>query len=188
MSVELGLIPLRELPVGAELHRIHRADRDPWFFDEGVNGRFNPVGRSGWGASYWAESPLGAWVEVFRTRIRLVDADLSSRVLTTLRLAEAASVADLSVRAALRAGVAADLVHGADYEAAQQVADGLVGQADGVRWRLRHDLEQELIGVALFGEPTGPRPAHDLKAVPLAAALCESAGREFGYEVLPKLV
>lgn len=186
MSFDVSRLPTRTLTPGTTLQRIHRATNDPWYFDSSDRGRFNPVGRSGWGACYWAESQLGAFVEVFRTRLRLVESDISDRVLTTLTVADSMEVADLTTRMGLAAGVAADLVHGADYGPAQHLASQIVGRHGGVQWRVRHDLEQALVGVALFGRP-GHVPNDKLLTQPLPEALQEDASRNFGYEVLPAL-
>ncbi|MBA2637426.1 MAG: RES domain-containing protein [Solirubrobacterales bacterium] len=142
--------------------------------------------RADWGACYWAEDPLGAFVEVFRTRLLLTDDDIDARELTTITIGEPLELADLTKRAALAAGVTADLVHGADYTGVQMLASDVVELRQGVRWRVRHDLEQELIGVALFGRlGTDASFARDEHAEPISPELQEQAGRAFGYEVLP---
>lgn len=188
MTVDVGRLPTTTLRAGTMLHRIHRSHNDPWYFDASVDGRFNPVSRRGWGACYWAEDPLGAFVEVFRTRLLLSENDVATRRLATIILHEPIELADLTTRAALAAGVTGDLVHSANYTEAQALASDLVGLLQGVRWRVRHDLEQELLGVALLGPiGTGAPLAGDEQAEAIPPALQELAGRAFGYEVLPTI-
>jgi hypothetical protein len=133
------------------MYRIHRAVSDAWFFSSGA-GRFDPVGVAGRGASYWAEDALGAWVETFRTRMLLPERELDDRRLSVATLQVDVVVCDLTVRRALVAGVTVALTAGGDYSAAQSLADGLQGECPAVRWRLRHDLRQRLIGIAWFGD------------------------------------
>lgn len=184
MKLDLSRLPTVELAGGTQLYRIHRASNGAWHFDETSDGRFNPVG-SGLGASYWAEAPLGAFVEVFRTRMRLTEDDIQLRCLTEATLVTPVKVADLTARAALAAGFATEVTHGADYEPAQGIAGQLVGAVGGVRWRLRHDLAQQLIGVALFGS-AGDRPGQAReRSAEISLGLQDQAAHEFGYEVLP---
>lgn len=184
MTLDLRRLPTIELAKGTQLYRIHRVGNGAWYFDNSSDGRFNPVG-SGLGASYWAEAPLGAFVEVFRTRMRLTEADIRLRCLTEATLKAPVKTADLTARAALAAGFATEVTHGADYGPAQQIAGQLVRLVGGVRWRLRHDLAQELVGVALFGN-AGDRPRYAREqSSEISLDLQDLAAQEFGYEVLP---
>jgi hypothetical protein len=174
--------------VGTRLYRIHRAVNDAWFFSSGA-GRFDPVGVTGRGASYWAEGALGAWVETFRTRMLLPERELDERRLSVATLQEDVVVCDLTVRRALAAGVTVALTAGGDYSAAQALADRLQGEYPAVGWRLRHDLRQRMIGIAWFGD-VEPRastraalPPTDTSEIP--EDLVSDACRLFGYEVLP---
>lgn len=186
MTVDVARLPRRTLKTGTTLHRIHRADRGPWFFDRSPHGRFNPTGTPDRGACYWAEKPIGAWIEAFRTMLTLTEEDLAGRVLSTMTLKSNLVVSDLTVKRALAAGVTASITAGADYAAPQALADALQGVTDGVRWRLRHDLTQRLVGVALF-EPEGaaspglPPPSTE----PIPENVVDEARRIFGYRVLP---
>jgi hypothetical protein len=175
------------LRAGTRLYRIHRAVNDAWFFSSA--GRFDPIGVTGRGASYWAEDALGAWVETFRTRMLLPERDLDERRLSIATLREDVIVCDLTVRRALAAGVTVALTAGGDYSAAQALADGLQGEDPAVRWRLRHDLRQRIIGIAWFGdvEPGASTraalPPTDTSEIP--EDLVSDACRLFRYEVLP---
>jgi hypothetical protein len=190
VTVEIARLPRKTLKAQTKLYRIHRLDRGPWFFDDSPLGRFNPVGAPGRGACYWAEDPLGAWVESFRTAIILGTEDVECRRLSTITLTDKIVVRDLSARRALAAGVTGAITSGADYTASQQLAGALQGLSPGIRWRTRHDLGQKLIAVAVFG-PAGPASRATLAGLPKAdtrgipAELVTRAGRAFGYEVLP---
>ncbi len=188
MTIDLARLPMRTLKAGTVLHRIHR--QAPWFFDASPDGRFNPTGRSRRGACYWAERPLGAFVEAFRTVMTLTEADVKARSLSTIVLEHELVVANLTVKRALAAGVTVEITAGADYAAPQQLASDLQGTVDGIRYRVRHDLSQQLIAVAWFGRSGRPKRTALPKlptgqAQPVPDALVEEAQRLFGYEVLP---
>jgi hypothetical protein len=189
VTLDPARLPRKTLRAGSRLYRIHRARNGPWFFSCGP-GRFDPTGVAGRGARYWAEDELGAWIEAFRTRMLLAESELAQRRLSIATLSADTVVSDLTVRRALRAGVTAAISTGADYRESQALADALQGKRAGVRWRLRHDLRQELVGVAWFG---GQGPAASTAVVDLPptqtreipAELIADACRAFGYEVLP---
>lgn len=104
----------------------------------------------------------------------LLEDDVRLRAITTMVVAEPLEGVDLTDRRALAAGVTAALTAGADYVESHDLAGRAHAVAAGVRWRLRHDLAQELIGVGLFG-PIGPRSdAH------FAGTITEPIGRKSG--------
>lgn len=188
--VDVGRLPRKTLKAGTPLYRIHQAHLGAWFFASSTGGRFNPTGSPGRGACYWAENPLGAWLECFRTVLTLSTDDITARALSTITLNEDMVVRDLTVKRALAAGITAAIATSDDYTSPQALADALQGFADAVRWRLRHDLSQRLIGIAWFGDagsvlpgttPNLPRPV--TKSIP--EELVEEACRLFGYRVLP---
>src|SRR5918992_5010989 len=147
VTVDAARLPRKTLKAGMNLYRIHRTSRAPWFFDGSGRGRFDPSGTPGRGACYWAEDPLGAWVEVFRTRMILTQDDIEARRLSVLTLNDGLRISDLTSRQALAAGVTTALTSGADYGPAHELADAVQGIEAGLCWRLRHDLEQQLIGI-----------------------------------------
>ena len=199
------------MKAGTQLYRIHRSSNGPWYFDGSGDGRLDPAGTPGRGACYWAEDPLGAWVEVFRTRMILTPDDVSERRLTELTLDADKRLPDLTTRQALRAGVTAAVTAGADYTDSLALADSLQGVRgwsgrreepgasrlpdqpqgvqEGIRWRLRHDREQVLIGVALFGDEgaaTRRRRKHlpPSRTRPIPISLVNRAANGYCYEVL----
>jgi RES domain-containing protein len=181
-------LPRRTLRPGTKLYRIHRNTFGPWFFDGSGAGRFDPVGTDGCGACYWSEQPLGAWIEVFRARRLIPATEIASRCLATVELLDPLVVVDLTTRRALAAGVTAATTAGHDYSEAQAIADGMQVARAGIRWRLRHDLRQILIGVAIFGPEQGSRGPKGFSKVrdeAIPTELADEACRLFGYEVLP---
>lgn len=187
--IEVARLPRIKLQAGTQLYRIHRRSYGPWYFDGSGDGRFDPAGTPGRGCCYWAEDPLGAWVEVFRTRMVLTPDDLSERRLTGLTLVADMRLPDLTNRRALRAGVTAAVTAGADYTESHALADAIQGVDVGIRWRLRHDLKQLLVGVALFDDE-GPATRRSRKHLPptrtkpIPVSLVKAATAAFGYELL----
>ncbi len=187
MTVDISRLPRRTLRAGTRLYRVHRGP--PWYFDSSVNGRFNPTQAPGRGTCYLADKPIGAFIESFRTIRTLTEADIEARVLSTIVLREDLVVANLAVKRALSAGVTAALTSGADYEEPQQLAFELQGEVDGIRYRARHDLTQQLISIAWFGagdrtsDPTAGLPVPETEVIP--HAVLEEAERLFGYVILP---
>ena len=96
-----------------------------------------------------AEAPLGAWIESFRTLMTWKVEDVVARALSTIRLRDALVVCDLTVKHALAAGATVAIPGGDDYREPQALADALQGQTDGVRYRVRHDLSGEMVGICV---------------------------------------
>lgn len=188
MTIDIGRLPRRTLRAGTRLYRVHR--RAPWYFDASAHGRFNPTGVAGRGACYWAEAPLGAFIEAFRTMRTLTDADIRARSLSTIELDADLIVANLAVKKALQAGVTAALTSGADYSESRRLASELQGRLDAIRYRARHDLSAQLIAIAWIG-PEGDQTADRTSGLPVPVvgpippAVIADAQRLFGYLVLP---
>jgi hypothetical protein len=190
-AIDVARLPRKTLKPGTKLFRIHRAGQGPWFFASDARGRFNPTGTPGRGACYWAEAPLGAWIESFRAMMTWTTTDVAARALSTITLREDLVVRDLTVKRALAAGVTVAITGGADYRRPQALADALQGKADGIRYRVSHDLSGRHIAVAWFGE-AGTPSRRVLRALPRATTveipelLADAAQREFGYLILPQ--
>jgi RES domain len=138
------------------------------------------------GAVYFAEDPLGAWVEVFRKQMLIAEAELAERTLFTVVLGRDVRLADLTSRRALGFGVTASLGADQDYGPSQRFAtEALAAGFEGIRYLVRHDPAQKLFGIAIFGEPGtgGDWPAGSDEPLPLA--LLAEAQRAFGYRVVP---
>ncbi|MCP9490079.1 MAG: RES family NAD+ phosphorylase [Solirubrobacteraceae bacterium MAG38_C4-C5] len=185
--MKLDRFPRRTLRGDRIIHRIHDADRSPWWFSADGSGRFDPVG-TGMGACYLAERPLGAWVEVFRKTMLLPEAEVRHRSLLSVQLGRDVGLADLTSRRALGFGVTASLGADQDYEPSQTFAVRALEKGfAGVRYLIRHDPAQKLLGITLFGEAG----AAESEAWPIGSEqprspeLIAEAHRRFGYRVLP---
>jgi hypothetical protein len=170
--------------------RIHRKGRSPWWFSNDGSGRFDPVGVAHMGACYLAADELGAFVEAFRTPTTIAEDDIEARRLSVVELGRELTLADLCSRRALRYNVTAELGAAGDYGASHQFAvEALEAGFDGVRWWVRHDPAQTLVGVALFGpagEPGASRRWPVPTPVELGARLLRRARHHFGYQVVPR--
>jgi hypothetical protein len=186
LNLAIARLPVTELEAGQRLYRIHRSHNGPWFFSGSGDGRFDPATPDR-GACYLSTSELGAWVETFRTAMIIAECDVHARSLATVTLDTTYRCADLTRRQALAAGATGSMSSGADYRPSHALADDLQGTLDGVLWRVRHDLEQKLVGVALFG-PEGeqnPNRWPPVKSDPIEPDLIRRAEDEFGYRVMP---
>jgi RES domain len=186
--VSLKGFPRRTLRGDRTIYRIHKSPTTPWWFSSAGDRRFDPVGTS-MGACYLAEAPLGAWVEVFRKRQLLPEAEIAHRSLLTVTLRRDLRLADITSRRALSFGITASLGANEQYDDSQTFAvQALEDGFDGVRYLVRHDPAQKLYGLALFSQAGAPDPADprwpaDSAAIP--DALVSDAERLFSYRVLP---
>jgi hypothetical protein len=192
--VTLERFPRRTLRADHEIYRIHRFRRPSgntrWWFSFDGTGRFDPVG-TGKGTCYFAERPLGAWVEVYRRQMLLAEAAVSDRWLMSVRVGRDLRLADLTSRRALQFGVTASLGANEQYDASQAfAADALGAGFAGIRYLVRHDPAQKLYGIALFGE-AGEQPDNDQGEAsildhPISHELIAEARQRFGYRVVPR--
>ncbi len=185
--MRLKSFPRRTLRGDRTIYRVRRAGRDPWWFSSDGTGRFDPVS-TGFGACYFAERDLGAFIEVFRRQMLLAEAEITARSLLSVALQRDVRLADLSSRRALAFGVTASLGANEDYTASQAFAIAAVeARFGGVRYLLRHDPAQQLYGVALFADlaaaPATRWPSGASGALP--DDLVAEAYTAFGYRVLP---
>jgi hypothetical protein len=182
--------PRRTWRAGQPLWRIHRAENGAGYFSSDTKGRFNPVGVEGLGACYFAQEPLGAFVEVYRTSLELDEADVDARRLACVEFDRDLRLADLCSRRIREFDLTAEIGAGGDYERSQALASELAAAGyPGVRYLLRHDPKQDLVGIAVFG-PAGA-PSEDAAELPtpvsgeLDEQLLDEARRKFRYRVLP---
>jgi hypothetical protein len=192
--VTLERFPQRTLRADREIYRIHRFQRisgnTGWWFSFDGTGRFDPVG-TGKGSCYFAERPLGAWVEVYRRQMLLAEAAVLDRWLMTVRVGRDLRLADLTSRRALGFGVTASLGANERYDASQAfAADALHAGFAGIRYLVRHDPAQRLYGIALFGEAGEQMENEVVEAsildYPIPGELVAEARRRFGYRVVPR--
>lgn len=147
---------------GRALFRIHGSRFGPWYFRSDGLFRFDLIDRPGWGTCYFAEDPLGAFVEVLQgfRNVSLPRAELQARALYRYAVEHTLVLADVTQQAAGRFGLDISISGGspAGYDASQSFArDAFDAGFAGIRYRVRHDLEQKLTGIALFG-PDGAQP------------------------------
>ena len=182
----LARFPRRTLRGDAELYRIHRRDRGPWWFSSDGAGRFNPIG-TGLGACYLAARPLGAWVEVFRRQMQLSERAVGDRALFTVTLGTDLRLADLTSRRGIQFGVTASIGADEDYTGSQEFGARAVEACAGIRYFVRHDPAQKLYGIALFAEPAdsaGPAEAIGADA-PIPPEMVDEVQARFGYRIVP---
>jgi len=150
---ELTGFPQHLLGKGSELHRIHRAELNPWFFSSGPLWRFNPCEIRGLGACYLGEKPVTGVLETFKG-IQVVDeAELRVRAHFSARLDRQLRLADCCAPAAARFGVNGEIHTTPDYERPQEWASALARAGfAGIRYLCRSDPGMQLIGYALFDD------------------------------------
>jgi hypothetical protein len=137
-----------------------------------------------------AAAPLGAWIEVFRKRMLLAEAEVEARSLQAVPLGRALRLADVTSRRALEFGITASIGANEDYTESQRfAAQALTAGYDGVRYFVRHDPAQRIYGIAVFG-PAGQVEERDplwpSVSGPIPDALVREAHELFGYRVLPE--
>jgi RES domain len=152
------------LSLSGTLYRIHRSDHDPLYLSNTGAGRFDlPAPR---GTLYTAETPVGAFLEVFRGRL-IPSAEVAARTLTTLtRTGTPLALADCTSPGARAFGVTAAVHSTPDYELTQRWAFAFAeAEFDGIYYLLSHDPSAEEHGVALFADvsswPQGSTPIPD---------------------------
>ena len=181
---ELQGFPAYSLSLLTPYYRIHQPSRGPWNFS-GRKGRFDlphPLG-----TCHLAETPTGAFIEVFRFANPIPEDEISKRRLSTLVLPDASlPVADCTEGRARGFGVTAELHSTPDYGLPREwaVAFRQAGFA-GVRHRLSHDPEQQEIGIALFGRVTDTSSFAVANTEPIPPAVIADARTRFGLIVLP---
>lgn len=180
---DLAGFPSVRLRRDAELFRIHRADRSPWWFSDDGSGRFDLEGDQG--TCYLARTPLGAFVEVFR-RVNLVgEPMIAARRLARLSPPQGGRLADCTDPVARRYGVTAAIHSQPEYALTRAWARALAAAGFvGVRYLLSHDPAQAEVGTALFG-PAGEQDHPIADDGPIPTATIAEARLRFGLAVLP---
>ena len=165
-----------------QFFRIHHRDRAPWWFSNDGSGRFDLSG--GDGTCYLAETPVGAFIEVFRDPV-IAEAEVDARLLANLSTRKRSTVADCTVTGARRFGITAAIHTQPNYELARAWAQAFAHAGfDGIRYRVSHDPSQRELGVALFGparEQDWPVRADE----EIGDDVIEEAQARFGLVVAP---
>jgi RES domain len=165
------------------LYRIHRTDVGPWWFSSDGSGRFDL--HDGRGSCYLADTPLGAFIEVFRVATVIPEAEVEARSLSSLVPPARARLADCTVRAARRFGITGAINTQPDYTVPQAWAEAFAAAGfGGIRYRLGHDPAQRELGVVLFGN-AGEQSFPVRRTEPIPPNVIETARQKFGLVVAP---
>jgi hypothetical protein len=165
--------------------RIHRADRQACFYSSDGSGRFDlapPLG-----TCYFGDDPLASFVEVFREAAVVAESLVVTKALSLLQSSHERRLADVAHARSRRFGITGEIHATTDYDLTQAWAAAFRQAGfDGIRYRVRHDPAQDLIGLALFG----PAGVHDdefitVETSPIPPSLAAAAWDQFGIMVLP---
>lgn len=184
---DLEGFPVRRVGPDQVLARIHRADREAGFYSSDGSGRFDLS--SPRGTCYLGDEPLASFVEVFREARVVAEALVTAKALSLFRVQQTITLADVAHPRSRRFGVTGEIHTTTAYETTQAWATAFDrANFDGVRYRVRHDPAQDLVGVALFGmagEDSGKPELVTVKTSPISAELVATAELRFGIVVLP---
>jgi hypothetical protein len=165
------------------LYRIHRTDIGPWWFSSDGSGRFDL--RDECGSCYLADTPVGAFIEVFRVATVIPEAEVEARSLSSLVPPSRTRLADCTVSAARKFGITGAIHTQPDYTAPQAWAEALAAAGfGGIRYRLSHDPAQRELGVVLFGT-AGEQSFPVRRTEPIPTDVIETARQKFGLVVAP---
>jgi hypothetical protein len=155
----LHRFPARILPAGAEVHRIHLADRSAWYFNATDASRFTPRTIAGLGACHLAERPVAGLLETFKGLTVVDEEDVLRRRHFRAALRKQLRLADCCVPGAGRHGVNGEIHTTTDYEITQAWASAFASAGfAGIRYLCRSDPGMSLVGYALFDEAGEPPP------------------------------
>jgi hypothetical protein len=177
------------LSVSEQLYRIHRSDHEPLYLSNTGESRFDlPAPR---GTLYTAQTPVGAFLEVFRGRL-IPSAEVAARSLTRLDpTGDPLSLADCTNPEARGFGVTAAIHSTLDYDLTQRWALAFADAGfDGIYYLVSHDPGATEHGIALFAEvPTRPRlpiaGIGGIASTPIPDDLVAEVQRRFRLLVLP---
>jgi RES domain len=177
------------LSVSGQLYRIHRSDHDPLYFSSTGESRFDLLAPRG--TLYTAQTPVGAFLEVFRGRL-IPSAEVAARSLTRLdRTGDLLSLADCTSPEARGFGITAAIHSTADYDLTQRWALAFADAGfDGIYYLVSHDPSAGEHGIALFAEV--PTRSHlpiggigGIASTPVPDDLVAEVQRRFRLLVLP---
>jgi len=182
---DLGGFPVYHLRSTHTVARIHRADRQACFYSSEGSGRFDLA--APYGTCYFGDDPLASFVEVFGEAAVVAEPLVVAKELSLLRPRSEVALADVAHPRSRRFGITGEIHTTTDYEVTQAWAAALQRAGfDGIRYRVRHDPAQDLVGLALFGPAGGQDDALvTVERSPIPAALVAAAWGRFGIMVLP---
>lgn len=182
---DLNGFPAQHLASGHVLARIHRADRKSGSYSSDGSGRFDLPQLQG--TCYLGEEPLASFVEVFREAAVVAETLVNAKVMSLIQLRDDVRLADVTAPRSRHFGVTGEIHSSVDYEVTQAWAVALRRAGfDGIRYLVRHDPSQSLVGVALFGLAG----EHDdqfltVKTAAIPTSLFTAAEARFGIVILP---
>lgn len=178
---------LRSFPsrtITRALWRIHPAGNDPRWFCSDLDCRFDLTEPRG--TLYLAERDIGAFVEVFRDFGVANLAPVAARRLSALRAPRALRLADCTSPRARGFGVTAEIHATDDYERTQSWAAAFDAAGfHGIRYLVRHDPSERLVGIAVSGRGGQARGWRVRSTEAIPSALLSQAARRFGIRVAP---
>ncbi|MGH8982201.1 MAG: RES family NAD+ phosphorylase [Acidimicrobiales bacterium] len=168
--------------------RVHRLDREPEWFTEGVGSRWDPPPASGatFGTCYVATHPLTALMEVVGDLPVLTSEQVDDRAMATLMFPDVDRLADMTSPEIARWGLDPRISMGDFYDVSQRwaLAPRLAGYA-GVYCEPRHDPGGGA-SVALFGDPGyQPTQVRLVSDGPIDRDLIDELFFRFGVRVMP---
>jgi hypothetical protein len=129
---------------------------------------------------------VGCFLEVFRSRLLVPEAEVQTRRISRLELPEIL-LADCTSSRSRGFGVTAEIHSMVDYAIPQRWAAALAEAGfDGIYYLLRHDPGQLFAGIALFG-PAGAPSWETPPEEPIGLPVLEAVEHRFGIRVLPTL-
>lgn len=182
---DLDGFPIHRVGPDQNLARIHRADRHPAFYSCDGSGRFDLAPPRG--TCYLGEGLLASFVEVFREAAVVAEVLVAAKALSVLQVQAELVLADVAHPRGRRFGVTGEIHTSTHYPTTQAWATAFSRAGfDGIRYRVRHDAAQDLIGAAIFG----PAGEHDdqlltVQTSPIPTNLIATAEHRFGVVVLP---
>jgi RES domain-containing protein len=166
------------IPAPSVLYRIHRSSLDPLYFSNTGAGRFDLSAPRG--TLYTAETPVGAFLEVFRERL-VSSAEVTARSLTTLDPIRELRLADCTHPEARSFGVTAAIHSTPDYALTQRWALAFADAGfDGIEYLVSHDPSASERAVAVFAEAI-----RSTTSAAIPDDLAAEVQRRFGLLVLP---
>jgi hypothetical protein len=179
----LRRFPCRTLQTHNVLFGIHKAINTPWFFSTDGSGRFDLTAVPCTGTCYFAEQPLGAFVEVFRDIGIIAHTDVLARRQTAFSPSIPIRLANCAASKAHQFGITAAIHSTPDYQQTQAWALAFQRAGfEGVRYLLSHDPRQKLVGVAIFGSAPF---AGTLATAAIPQVVINEAEKRFGIKVRP---
>jgi len=114
--------------------------------------------------------------------------EIQRRHLAKIELGRPLSVADCTAENARAWGITAEIHSSPDYKSTQAWASAFAQAGfDGIRYFLRHDPAQRLVGFALFGSESAPSGLPVAFSQPIEKDLLRQVEDRFGLRVKPAL-